>query len=71
MITLDTSDLLALLNRRDPDHRRARVALLDDPGPFVVPAGILAEVAYMVEQRLGIAVLELFLADLSTWPRLV
>lgn len=66
MITLDTSGLLALLNRRDPDHGRARAVLLEDPGPYVVPAGILAEVAYMVEQRLGLPVLDLFLADLES-----
>ena len=66
MITLDTSGVLALLNRRDPDHHRARSALLEDPGPYVVPAGILAEVAYMIEQRLGLPVLDLFLADLES-----
>lgn len=66
MITLDTSGLLALLNRRDPDHQPARAALLGDSGPYIVPAGILAEVAYMVEQRLGITVLDLFLADLES-----
>lgn len=66
MITLDTSGLLALLNRRDPDHQRTRAVLLQDPGPYVVPARILAEVTYMVEQRLGILVLDLFLADLES-----
>jgi predicted nucleic acid-binding protein len=66
MIALDTSALFALLNRRDPDHERVRAALLLDSGPFVVPAGILAEIAYLVEQRLGQRVLELFLADLET-----
>lgn len=66
MITLDTSGLLALLNRRDPDHRRARVVVLEDPGPLVVPAGILAEVAYMIENRLGVSVLDLFLDDLES-----
>ena len=51
MITLDTSGLLALTNRRDPDHLRSRTSLVSDSGPFLVPAGILAEVAYMLEQR--------------------
>src|SRR2546423_8868732 len=49
MITLDTSGVVALLNRRDPDHVPARAALLEDPGPWLVPAGILAQVAYPVE----------------------
>ena len=66
VITLDTSGALALLNRRDPDHEAARVALLEDSGPYLVPAGILAELAYMIEQRLGNTVLDAFLADLES-----
>ena len=66
VITLDTSGLVALLNRRDPDHHRARIALLEDRGPYLIPAGILAEVAYMIEQRFGLSILDLFLADLET-----
>ena len=45
VIALDTSALLALLNRRDPDHLRVRDALLADSGPYLVLAGILAETA--------------------------
>jgi predicted nucleic acid-binding protein len=66
LITLDTSGLFALLNRRDPDHGRAREALLEDSGPYLVPAGILAEVAYLVERRLGVGVLERFVLDLES-----
>lgn len=65
MITLDTSALYALLDRRDPDHARVVEVLGDDPGPYVVPAGILAELAYLVESRLGATVLDAFLADLE------
>jgi len=65
VIALDTSALFALLNRRDPDHERVRAALLLDRGPYMVPAGILAEIAYLIEQRLGQRVLELFLGDLQ------
>ena len=66
VITLDTSGLLALLNRRDPDHGRVNAALDSDPGPYLVPAGILAEITYMVEQRLGLDTLDLFLQDLES-----
>ena len=65
MITLDTSGLFALLNRRDPDHEPVKAALLEDAGPYLVPAGILAEIAYLVERRLGIEVLEVFISDLE------
>ncbi len=64
MITLDTSGLYALANRRDRHHAAAVKALETDPGPYLVPAGILAEVAYLFEQRLGLPVLDSFLADL-------
>ena len=66
LITLDTSGLFALLNRRDKDHGRARIALLEDKGPYLVPAGILAEITYLVERRLGQRVLDGLLADLET-----
>ena len=65
MITLDTSALFALLNRKDPDHGRGRTLLLSDPGPYLVPMGILAEIAYLVEKRLGLRALEAFLQDLE------
>lgn len=65
MMTLDTSAILALLDSRESHHRRAVAALKDDPGPYLVPAGILAEVGFMIERRLGSAVLDLFLGDLE------
>jgi predicted nucleic acid-binding protein len=66
MITLDTSGLLAVANRGDPDHRPAVGALQADPGPYLVPAGILAEVTYLMERRYGAAVLDACLAQLET-----
>lgn len=65
MITLDTSALFALLNRKDPDHGRVKALLLSDPGPYLVPMGILAEIAYLAEKRLGLRALEAFLQDLE------
>ena len=66
MITLDTSGLYALLNRRDPAHAAAVETLNGDAGPYLVPAATLGEVAFLVEQRLGIRVLDLLLADLES-----
>jgi uncharacterized protein len=64
-LTLDTSALVSLANRRDPGHRRARAAMEEDRGPCVVPAGILAEAAYVLQARLGPATVEAFLRDLE------
>lgn len=66
MITLDSSALYALLNRRDQGHAVVLEALDRDRGPYIVPTGILAEVAYLVETGLGTMVMDGFLADLET-----
>lgn len=63
MITLDTSGILAALNRADRDHDRARQALASERGPLIVPMGILAEAGYMIEADLGAAVLRQFVRD--------
>lgn len=64
VIVLDTSGLFALLASNDRHHGEAQNALQSDNGPYVVPAGILAEVGYMIETRLGPAVLDAFFSDL-------
>jgi len=66
LITLDTSGLFALLNRTDKDHERVKAALFEDKGPYLVPAGILAQIAYMVEERLGARALESLILDLES-----
>jgi predicted nucleic acid-binding protein len=66
LITLDTSGIFALLNRNDSDHERVKGALFEDRGPYLVPAGILAEIGYMVEERLGVKALENLLLDLES-----
>jgi predicted nucleic acid-binding protein len=66
MITLDTSGILALANRRDPDHLRVRNVFDGDPGPYLIPAGILAEATYLIEARLTPEVVDGFLASLET-----
>jgi predicted nucleic acid-binding protein len=66
VITLDSSAVFALLNRKDPDHRRVKAALEQDSGPFLIPAAVLGEIAYLVEERLGSKVMDLFLGDLAS-----
>jgi len=66
LITLDTSALLPLLSRRDPAHIQMRAAVAANRGPYLVPAGILAEIGYLVGQRAGPAALTVLLDDLAT-----
>jgi predicted nucleic acid-binding protein len=66
VIVLDTSALLALLDRDDPDHDACTAALKRERPPFLVPAGILSEVGYLVPLKVGLPVLCTFLEDLTT-----
>lgn len=65
MITLDSSGIIALLRRRDEHHGTARNALQGESGPLVVPAGVLGEVTYMLEQWAGPREVDAFLASLQ------
>jgi len=53
MILLDTSGLLALLDRGEPEHTRAHEALAKERGPLVVTDLVLAEADFLVLKRLG------------------
>jgi uncharacterized protein len=64
MITLDTSAIVALIDRRDRDHALVTEALRAQRPPFLVPAAVLGEVGYFIETRLGQRVLASFLDDL-------
>jgi predicted nucleic acid-binding protein len=66
LITLDTSGIVAALVRDDSGHVAVRAALTADPGPYFVPVGILAEVAYLFESRNRSEVLDAFLVDLES-----
>ena len=65
-LILDTSGVLAFVNRHDPDHEAVKSVILEEPGALIVPMGIMAEIGYMLEQRLGLRALDAFLNDLAT-----
>ena len=65
MITLDTSALLALLDRGDPDHASCVHALTREHRPYLIPAGILAEVGYLAPLKVGLAATAIFLEDIA------
>lgn len=64
MITLDTSAIVALLDRKDSDHEATARVLQTEAPPYLVPASVLGEVGYFIEARLGRRILETFLDDL-------
>jgi predicted nucleic acid-binding protein len=51
VLTLDTSAIVALQDRRDLMYQQAFAAIQGDPGPFILPVGILAEVDSMLTSR--------------------
>ena len=65
MITLDTSALFTLLHRTDRDHGRVRAALRGERRPYLVPATVLGEAAYLIEDRLAPAALDALLLDIE------
>jgi uncharacterized protein len=65
VIVLDTSALLALLDRDDPEHAACAQTLRRERAPFLVPAGILSELGYLIERKVGLEVLISFLGDLA------
>lgn len=64
MVTLDTSALLAVVNRRDPDHDRIANTLRKERRPYVLPAAILAEVTYCLAEDFDPRLLTAFIDDL-------
>jgi uncharacterized protein len=67
VITLDTSAVIAITNEDDPDHEIVTTALLAEREPWLIPEGILAEIAFMLE-KLGSDVLDSFLQDVEEGP---
>jgi predicted nucleic acid-binding protein len=51
VLTFDTSAIVALQDRRDRMYGAALAAIQLEPGPFILPVGILAEVDYMLTSR--------------------
>ena len=51
MLVFDTSAVVALQDRRDRMYGAALAALQREPGPYVLPAGILAEVDHVLTTR--------------------
>lgn len=68
MLTLDTSAIIALADRSDRRHEEAVALLAHSQPPFLIPTGILAEAAYMLELRLGASALSPFLQSLLRAP---
>lgn len=55
MIIADTSGLLALFNRREPEHAQVRELVAGLDVPLVVSPYVVAEIDHLVAARVGVA----------------
>ncbi|MBO0683649.1 MAG: PIN domain-containing protein [Candidatus Dormibacteraeota bacterium] len=53
MLIVDSGPLYAAADARDPNHRRCAEVLRSAHGPLLVPVLAVAEVAYLIGNRLG------------------
>ena len=53
MLVVDAGPLVAAAVRNDEDHAECLALLSEHPGPLVVPALVVTEVAYFLHQRVG------------------
>ena len=65
MIIADTSGLLALFNRTEPDHESVRQLVVGLPEPLVVSPYVVAELDYLVATRVGIEAELMVLGELA------
>jgi hypothetical protein len=61
----DTSGLLALFNRTEPEHDAARSIVAELDEPLVVPPYVIAELDYLVARHVGVDAELAVLAELA------
>ena len=64
-LILDTGPLYASLDRSDADHAACRGLIESADEPLVIPAPVLVEVDYWIQQRLNPGVLVALLDDIE------
>jgi predicted nucleic acid-binding protein len=65
-LILDTGPLYASLDRSDADHAACRALIEAATEPLVIPAPVLVEVDYWIQQRLHPGALVALLDDIET-----
>lgn len=65
LVVLDTSVLIAALDRGQRHHLAALAALRPFIGSYILPVAILAEVSHFIERDLGSLALTVFVRDIE------
>jgi predicted nucleic acid-binding protein len=71
VIVLDTSGLVAFVDRRDSSHLAAFSTLKRDRGIRVIPATTLCESTYLIDRNLGMVALAALIEDIQVGAYLV
>lgn len=71
MLIVDTGPLVAAASTGDRNHERCVALLAHAPGPLVVPALVIAEVAYFLADRIGPGAEQAFAASLQAGELMV
>ena len=71
MLVVDAGPLVAAAATRDRHHQRCVELLTEEPGPLLVPALVVTEVAYFLQGRIGPAAERAFAASLRLGELLV
>lgn len=66
MIILDTSGVYAFKDESADEHAAVRQVMESDPGPFILSPFVLAELDYLVSERLGQRVEREVLEDVAS-----
>jgi uncharacterized protein len=64
-VTLDSSAIFALLNRKDLYHLSVKQVLMQNRPPFIISTPTVAEIVYLIENRLGHHVVNALVADIE------
>ena len=64
-LVVDAGPLYAYVDADDRHHRASLALLESHPGPLLVPALVVTEVAYLIGARLGVNAEVRFLGDLA------
>jgi len=65
LVTVDTSGLIAAIDRNDTNHQQATEFFRGEIGPLIIPTGLLSEACYFLEHRYGSKTLDTFLSNIE------
>ena len=64
-LLIDAAPIVGAADRKSGDYETVMGVLTSEPGPFVIPAPVTAEIDYLLGKRIGPAARRAFLADLA------